>query len=378
MKQTIFFVSTNSYWGGSETLWSETALLLAEKGHTVKFAVRYKHPFIQKLQAKGASHVDLSSIDYPSLPEKILRKAKLKPHPFLAAIIKSKPQLVVISQGNNVDGKYYMTVCRQQGIPYVTLSQLVTDLLLTFIKDEDINELRACYGAARVNYFVSGANLAMHKTMIGEEHGNSKTVFNPFTVPVDVPEEFPAVINGQYNIALVGRLETYHKGHDLLIQVLQDPKWKGRPVTFNFYGTGKHQLLTERLIKMYGVTNIVFKGHVQDIATVWTTNHLLVLPSRMEGQSLALIEAMWCYRGAVVTDVGGAIELIKNGETGFIAPFPTVNAIDAALEEAWALRNEWEVIGRRAGKKVREIYKDDPIASFTTEIEKVFRDLTPT
>ncbi|HZH66239.1 MAG TPA: glycosyltransferase, partial [Flavisolibacter sp.] len=155
-------------------------------------------------------------------------------------------------------------------------------------------------------------------------------------------------------------------------------KWKSRPVTFNFYGTGKHQLLTERLIKMYGVTNIVFKGHVQDIATVWTTNHLLVLPSRMEGQSLALIEAMWCYRGAVVTDVGGAIELIKNGETGFIAPFPTVNAIDAALEEAWALRNEWEVIGRRAGKKVREIYRDDPIASFTTEIEKVFRDLTPT
>lgn len=377
MKPSILFVSTNSTWGGSEILWTETAALMAGKGYAVTFAVRYKNPAVQKLTSLGAACIDLSAIDQPTLTDKILKQVKLKRHPFLIAVSKHRPQLVVISQGNNVDGKDYMTACRQQGIPYVTITQLVTDILWTFLKDEDINNLRSGYAAAQLNYFVSTANLAMHINMIGEDHPNSRIVLNPFTVPEDVQENFPPVINGQYQVAMVGRLEAYHKGHDLLIQLLQEAKWKERPVTFNFYGTGQHHLLLERLIKMNGVTNVVFKGHVQDIAGVWTTNHLLVLPSRMEGQSLALIEAMWCYRGAVVTDVGGATELIKNGETGFIAPLPTINDIDAALEKAWAVRNEWEVIGRRAGKRIREIYNDDPIVSFTKEIEKVFRELTP-
>ncbi len=91
MKKSVLFVSTNSIWGGSETLWSETAALLAIKGYAVKFAVRYKHPVIQKLQKKGASYIDLSSIDYPALKEKIFRQLKLKPHPFLGAVLKHKP-----------------------------------------------------------------------------------------------------------------------------------------------------------------------------------------------------------------------------------------------------------------------------------------------
>ena len=249
-------------------------------------------------------------------------------------------------------------------------------MLWTFIKDETINKLRAGYAGARVNYFVSRANLEMHKKMLGEAHPNSKIILNPFTVPVNVAEEYPLVSNGHYNVALVGRLETFHKGHDLLIQVLQQTKWKERPLTFNFYGTGPHLLLLERLVKMYDVSNVVFKGHVQGVADVWKTNQLLILPSRMEGQSLALIEAMWCYRGAVVTDVGGAGEVIRQGETGFIAALPTVNDLDATLEEAWALREQWESIGRRAGMKIREIYQHDPIVLFTQEIENLFSKLT--
>lgn len=121
---------------------------------------------------------------------------------------------------------------------------------------------------------------------------------------------------------------------------------------------------------------MVFKGYVQDVAHIWKANHFLLLPSRIEGQSLALIEAMWCSRGAVVTDVGGARELITDGETGFMAAFPNVLHIDAALEKAWSRREEWEKIGKNAGRKIREVYQEHPVAAFTQELETIFNKTT--
>ncbi|HVG17348.1 MAG TPA: glycosyltransferase family 4 protein [Chitinophagaceae bacterium] len=372
MMKSILFVSSTRTWAGSEVLWSETAAALADKGYNVKFAVRYTHPVIQKLQSKGAVYIDTSKADFPSFGDKVLRKLKLKEHPFAKGLAKHKPQLVFINLSNNIQGEYYLTACRQYGVPYVTLIHLVPENLWPFYEDDYIDGLRTSYARSQANYFVSRANLDQHHIMIGDEHPNAKVVSNPFTVRADLPDKYPAVTDGQYNIAMVGRLETFHKGHDLLLQVLKQPKWKNRPVTLNIYGAGPHQKLLERLIAKFDLTNVFLKGHVQNVSDIWRTNHLLVMPSRMEGQALVLIEAMWCYRTAVLTDVGGARELIADGETGFIADYPSVTAIDHALEKAWSLREQWEEMGRAAGRTIREIYQTDPVELFTEEVKKIF------
>jgi glycosyltransferase involved in cell wall biosynthesis len=208
--------------------------------------------------------------------------------------------------------------------------------------------------------------------MLGETHNNCKVLVNPFPVPKNIPEKFPPLVEGRYQIALVGRIELFHKGQDLLIQVLRQNKWKERAATFNIYGEGPHRELLERLLELNSITNVILKGYVQDIGEVWRNNHLLVLPSRMEGQALVLLEAMWCHRGALVTNVGGASELIVDGETGFMSAFPTVLHIDATLEKAWSVREDWEQIGRNAGRKIREVYSTNSIEEFTEEVEGVF------
>ena len=86
---------------------------------------------------------------------------------------------------------------------------------------------------------------------------------------------------------------------------------------------------------------------------------------------MALIEAMWCYRSAVVTDVGGAKELLTEDENGFIADFATFNDLDKALEKAWQARDRWEVMGQNAGNKIRELYKEQPVESFSNELIKI-------
>ena len=81
------------------------------------------------------------------------------------------------------------------------------------------------------------------------------------------------------------------------------------------------------------------------------------MPSRLEGQSLALIEAMYFGRAAMVTDVGGVKELISDGLNGFIAATASVKDIDEALERAWANRHEWKKMGVLSHAIIAEKYK---------------------
>jgi glycosyltransferase involved in cell wall biosynthesis len=371
MAKPILFVSAVREWGGSEVLWADTASLMADRGHAIKIATRYRDKIIQKLGAKGAAYIDIS--EPVSLVQKAFTKLRLKKHSFVQAVKTEPPALVVISQGSNVAAGFYMGVCRKYKVPYVTVTQLVTNILWAFNDDNTLNQLREGYAASECNFFISQDNVDLHNLMIGDEHPNSKLILNPLTVRSVPADEFPPLINGNYQVALVGRLEAFHKGHDLLLQVVSQPKWKERNIQFNLYGKGPHLELLNRLVKRLDARNVFFKGFAEDITKVWKENHLLILPSRMEGQALALNEAMWCNRPSVVTDVGSAKELIADGQTGFIADNPTIQDVDRALERAWLQRNDWEQLGKNAGRKIREVYQHDPLDAFAKELENILK-----
>ncbi len=109
---------------------------------------------------------------------------------------------------------------------------------------------------------------------------------------------------------------------------------------------------------------VSYRGFSNNIETLWSEHHALLLPSRAEGSALALIEAMMCGRVPIVTDVGRASELIDDGDHGFVAPAATVALIDEALERAWQRRNEWQAMGARAAVAIRQRHSMTPGADF--------------
>jgi glycosyltransferase involved in cell wall biosynthesis len=368
----ILFVSTNPIWGGSEVLWSKAALQMLESGYSVAFAVKYKSTIVETLTKSGGMYFPLQN--RKSIVKRMLVKLGWSNNvrdSFHRIVSSGKYSLIVISQGNNVDGGYYMQACQELAQPYITVTQLVTEFLWTFLNDKKINGLIGAYAGAVKNYFVSQDNLNLHIKMFGEQSSNSKVISNPFAVDNKIIFEYPDVSDGVYHVATVARLETYHKGYDLLLEVISSDKWKSRPIVFHFYGEGPHKELLERLVRLYGIANVVFEGHVQDVTRLWQSMQLMVLPSRMEGQSVALLEAMWCFRAAVVTDLGGARELITDGENGFIAAYPSVAALDEALERAWEQRDSWATLGKKAGTKIRKVYSEHPVNKFCQEIESL-------
>jgi L-malate glycosyltransferase len=75
----------------------------------------------------------------------------------------------------------------------------------------------------------------------------------------------------------------------------------------------------ESKISSLGLTeNFRFLGSREDVFAILRMSDVFCLPSRSEGFSNALIEAMAAKVPCVATDVGGNSEVVKHGESGFI------------------------------------------------------------
>lgn len=370
----LLYISTNQITGGSEILWLNSALALKNQNYQIKIATYYK-PEKLSINFSGISRINLhkrySSLSIIERATNKLFKKKHYPKDNLEKLIKDyQPNLVILSQGNNVDGFDFMHLCLKLNVNYVTISQLVTEVLWLSLDDEKIETLKKLYSLSKMNFFVSNQNLHLHEKMIGARFENSKIIFNPFIKSSVIQINYPELQNGYFKIALVGRLETYHKGYDLLIEVISKQKWRDRNVQFTAFGSGPHEKLIKRLINLYHVSNIKLVAHVNNIEEIWKNHHLLIMPSRMEGQSLSLIEAMNYKRAAVVTNVGGIDELIIEGYNGFIAEHPTVECIDLALEKAWKHRLEWKEMGVNAYKNIKKQQPEDAVDHYNEQIKE--------
>jgi hypothetical protein len=81
------------------------------------------------------------------------------------------------------------------------------------------------------------------------------------------------------------------------------------------------------------------------------------------------MEAMFCGRPAVVTDMGRMAELCVDDETGFVAPAATVSSFGHALERAWERRKDWPNIGRAARARAESLVPKDPIGVFCSRLK---------
>lgn len=370
---TFLFISTNQSWGGSEILWYKAAEKLQSQGYRVAVLTYYDSEklkiFDSRLVARSQFKQVVESSKMFGIPFK--RSKIIETDQWTAFIEEQKPTAAIISQGNNTASLQIAELITTLKIPYLTVSQLVSEVHYLHINNENISRHQRVYSNAKVNFFVSQNNLELHEKMMGHPDSRNELIQNPIANFYESPLD--PLISNTFDLAFVARLECLHKGLDLLLEIAKSKIWQSRELRFNIYGKGPHESLVLSYQKKFGLSNINLHGFTPSIKEIWQNNHMLFLPSRMEGQSLALLEALWYGRGAIVTDVGGASELIENEVTGFIAPFPTLNSIEQALELAWNHRSSWGQIGSNAAAKIRKLYPSDPVDSFVDKIMLTFK-----
>lgn len=130
-------------------------------------------------------------------------------------------------------------------------------------------------------------------------------------------------------LVCVGRLSS-QKGQDLLAAA-----WERQPLpdtTLFLVGPGDPAYLAELATESFG-QSLVHVGSQDDVRPWLWAADLCVLPSRYEGQSVAMAEALACGLPVVMTDVNGAREAVApSGQdaAGAIVPIGDMDALLAA------------------------------------------------
>lgn len=366
----IITTMVGSPWGGSEYLWASTAEQALGAGHEViisLFEWSVQHPIVQYLQQQGAillprvlpKHNFTSKVQqkfWSFFPENshFKRKSPFQP------VFDCKPDIICVNQGSVYEAMAYsnfVTQLLQSSIPYFLIGHVNGD---RFNPDSQTQKIaKSLFAkAARVG-FVSYQNWKLAERQLAQTIPNAVVIQNP--VNMSDRSLLPYPFQSTPNFAVVARLDRSFKGQDILFEALSSPSWQERDWYCNLYGSGPDQDYLDALAHHYGIRDrIHFKGHLTDIRAIWADNHLLILPSRDEGTPLALIEAMFCGRPAIVTDVGGNTEWIQEPNTGFIAEAPTAKSLASALERAWSAQADWKQMGMQAYQYVTKNIDPEP------------------
>ena len=370
-KKVIFITSIDEDWGGSEELWFNTAISLAKIGveiTVIKKNINFEHQKFIELDKTGIRLISLEKKKSKGTAIRIAKKLlnfsvrvynKLSPefaninsknNPLLAILHSIKPDLVIVAQGDNFDGLSYAFDAWTKGIAYVTIAQKAREINWPYHLHREI--LRTTFKNARQCFFVSKHNQRLTEEQFGEKFSNAKLIQNP--IKIQKPICYPTN-KATFKLACIGRYYLLDKGQDILIRILANEKWKKRPIHISFIGSGEDKQGLIDLARFLDVTNLSFNDYIDDIEELWKTHHALILPSRSEGMSLSVLEAMAIGRPVIVSNAGGNSEIVEDGFSGFIGEANTKD-FELAMERAWDRKEDWQTIGNNASRFITDDY----------------------
>ena len=134
-------------------------------------------------------------------------------------------------------------------------------------------------------------------------------------------------------LGAVGRLVDV-KDHARFIEAVHVLRSRGHDVAGVIAGDGPLRANLEDQVAKLGLEGSVrLLGHRTDIEAVFADLDVFVQPSKSEGMSNTVLEAMAAGLPVVATDVGGADEMVVDGQTGILVRACDTGALVAGLEQ---------------------------------------------
>lgn len=374
MRIAVISTMLGQPWTGSEELWAATVEAALDGGDEVLVSL-WKWPAlpprVAELQSKG---VKFSFRKRPGrLPtlggivNRVAGNRVALPRPLgLSAyreVFEFRPDVILLSQGWTYEFRDNPDLVAQLYASKIPLAVINQSNMEEAISQSMRQDLLRFVPRATINAFVAQGNLRAAQRQIASKIPNAIVVRNPVNLTDLSAMPFPPTQT--WNLASVGRLDTGFKGQDVLLEALSDPVWRDRAWKLRFFGSGPEKDYIADLIEHYGLADKAeFGGHVPDVRAIWEKHHLLVMPSRVEGTPLALIEAMLCGRPALVTEIAGHLEWIEADKSGFVAEAPSAPSLRRALERAWKRRDDWQAMGQYAHEFALQKYDKAPGQTF--------------
>ncbi|MGC9198139.1 MAG: glycosyltransferase family 4 protein [Acidobacteriaceae bacterium] len=150
-----------------------------------------------------------------------------------------------------------------------------------------------------------------------------QTIYNGLDLSDWDEIERPEKSSGDFVVTTVGNIRRV-KGHDIFLRAAASIAVRFPRVQFTLAGHVLEQDTFQELQRLVLELNLGdrfhFVGDVKNLKEHLAASDLFVLPSRSEGFSNAILEAMAASLPVVVTDVGGNSEAIRDGVNGLLTP----------------------------------------------------------
>lgn len=200
--------------------------------------------------------------------------------------------------------------------PIEKVASYFTDVLIT-INKEDYERARTKFHAKKVEY-VPGVGIDIEK-------------FNNIKVNIVQKRKELGVDLDDTVLLSVGELNK-NKNHQIIIRALA--KLHRPNVKYIVVGQGALKGYLVNLAKELGVEKqVIFLGFREDVAEIYKVADIFVFPSKREGLSVALMEALASGLPVVASDIRGNEDVICIGENGELVKDNNLNIWKEKIEE---------------------------------------------
>ena len=188
---------------------------------------------------------------------------------------------------------------------------------------------------------------------------------SPVRTQEEVRKEF-SLEEGDKFVASIGELDD-NKNHITVIRALAKLGRKDFKYIVCGVGPNKDILLAEAE-RLGESDNVVLAGYRSDIPDILNAADIFVFPSFHEGMPVSALEAMACGLPVICSEIRGNVDIIKDGDNGYLFQ---PNAVDALADNLILLMDDEE---RRKimGKKNMEIVKNFSIEAVTEELKRIY------
>jgi len=159
---------------------------------------------------------------------------------------------------------------------------------------------------------------------------------------------------GESVVATVGNIRRV-KGHDVFIRAAASVSEKFPHVLFRVAGDvlePEYFAELQALVSQLKLSDrFFFVGGVTNLRDYLSSVDVFVLPSRSEGFSNAIVEAMATSLPVIATDVGGNAEAVQDGVSGIIVPAEDPDALASAIVDLLSDITKAKQMGE-AGKRL--------------------------
>lgn len=191
---------------------------------------------------------------------------------------------------------------------------------------------------------------------------------------ISLKREITAYSFRKNQIVMVGRLTKTQKRPMLLLEAFQQVCSIRKDISENwkliFCGDGPEKEQMLKFIQINGMTNVEILGQVEDVDSILSDSKLFCLPSRYEGQSIALMEAMnnGCIP-IVFANASGNNTMIEDNSTGYLSDDVLADTIIRAIDS-----NNNDEISKNANKYVQQYSMGNSLDSWNEFFKKIGED----